>query len=52
METRRGKYWEPNAERFKRAEAKRERRKARNLKQVLREHWSTMYPGYARKTVV
>ena len=48
METRKGKYWEPNPERLKKAEEKRERRKERNLKQILREHWHVMYPNFSR----
>lgn len=34
METRRGKYWEPNAERLKKAEEKRERKRLANLRRL------------------
>jgi hypothetical protein len=52
MKTRRGKYWESDPRRLEKAEAKRERRRARNMKQALREHWYIMFPGYDRKNVV
>jgi hypothetical protein len=41
METRRGKYWESDPERLKKAEEKRERRRLRNIK----EGWALTVNG-------
>jgi hypothetical protein len=44
METRRGKYWESDPVRQKKAEEKRERRKVRNMKLELAEKWRAKFP--------
>ena len=44
MDIRRGKYWEPNPERLKKAEEKRERRRVRNQKRNLAERWRERFP--------